>query len=144
MILKIKSVFLRRELLRRLKYFVCIGGIGFLIDGGLLSLLTEIAHLSPYISRSISFPIAVSVTWYLNRRITFFSNASIIKTTEYTRYFVIQIVGACINLGTFGLLLKYIPSFAIHPILPFSVGAFVAMIFNFLGAQYFVFRTRLN
>lgn len=50
---------LRSNLIRRIIAFTIVGGIGFLIDGGIVSLLVEIIKLNPFISRAISFPVAV-------------------------------------------------------------------------------------
>ena len=143
MLLRLVSKFpiLQYKFLRRVTLFVLVGGIGFLIDGGLVTLLVEIINLDPYISRVMSFPCAISTTWYLNRRWTFSANASVRKTAEYTRYVVIQIIGAGINLAIYGLLIANIPSLAVHAILPLAAGSLIAMTFNFLGSQFFVFRS---
>lgn len=128
-------------MVRRIIPFTIVGSIGFLIDGGIVTLLVEIINLNPFISRAISFPIAVTATWFLNRRWTFAADASTRKKAEYSRYFTIQIIGAVINLAIYFILITNIPSLGVHPILPLAVGSLVAMIFNFLGCQLFVFRS---
>jgi putative flippase GtrA len=138
---RLKLLVRRNKFLRQLIFFLLVGGVGFILDGGILTLMTEIGHIDPYASRAVSFPIAVSATWYLNRKWTFRVDSSIKKTTEYTRYFIVQVIGALLNLGIYALLIKFVPLFALHSIIPFAIGAFVAMVFNFLGAYYFVFRS---
>jgi putative flippase GtrA len=124
----------------RIITFAIVGIIGFLIDGGLVTLLVEIINVNAFISRAISFPVAVTATWYLNRRLTFATDASVRKKTEYARYVIIQIIGSAINLTIYVLLIITIPSLAVHPVLPLAAGSLVAMTFNFLGAQLFVFQ----
>ncbi|MDD4972558.1 MAG: GtrA family protein [Paludibacter sp.] len=135
---------MQHKLWARILLFVAIGGIGFVIDGGVLSFLVNLRHLNPYFSRLISFPIAVSVTWYLNRRWTFSSGVYNKKAPEYARYLGVQIIGAIINLTAYGLLLMAFAAFASIPILPLALGALVAMLFNFVGLHFFVFHSRFS
>ncbi|MDD4924766.1 MAG: GtrA family protein [Dehalococcoidales bacterium] len=135
-----KSPVFRRKLSQRIVIFLIVGGVGFVTDGGILTLLTKATLLGPYFSRAISFPIAVSVTWYLNRHLTFVSENYARKGPEYVRYMMIQIIGAVINFVPYSLLIALVPSFASIPILPFAIGSLLAMIFNFLGMHFFVFR----
>ena len=51
--------------------FCIVGGIGFLVDAGILGLLVHGFGADPLLSRLLSFPCAMTVTWYLNRRVTF-------------------------------------------------------------------------
>jgi len=128
-------------MVRRIMPFAIVGGIGFAIDGGIVTLLVEIVNLNPFFGRAMSFPIAVTATWFLNRRWTFAANASTRKKTEYGRYFAVQVIGAAINLAIYFVLITDIPSLGVHPILPLGAGALVAMVFNFIGCQLFVFRS---
>ena len=50
--------------------FLIVGTVGFAIDGGLLYLLVR-TDVDPYLARGLSFPPAVTATWYLNRVWTF-------------------------------------------------------------------------
>ena len=61
----------RVSLLRRLPGFVIVGAIGFLIDAGCLTVLMTGFDFDPYSARAISFTIAVTTTWYMNRRWVF-------------------------------------------------------------------------
>ena len=51
--------------------FAFVGGIGFLIDAGLLALLHYGAGLDPFSSRLISISVSAFTTWRLNRSLTF-------------------------------------------------------------------------
>ena len=51
--------------------FLIVGLIGLSVDSVLFSVLLHVAHLDKAVARAISMPIATSVTWLLNRRLTF-------------------------------------------------------------------------
>ena len=127
-----------RELFR----FGLVGICGFVVDGGLLSLLVTKFGTNPLVARSISFPVAVFTTWLLNRRFTFDVGRSSAKgeVSEYSRYLIVQLAGAAVNLAIYGLLLMLIPMFWHRPLYPLSIAAGFALIVNYLGARHIAFR----
>ena len=127
-------------------YFIFIGGLGFLIDGGLMTLLSKIYLLNIYLSRLASFSVAVLVTWFLNRTLVFKADVDIgmQKAGEYTRYLLVQIVGALTNLIIFTLLILKFQFMKSIPIIPLFIGAFFGLIINFSGSHWWVFRGRFK
>lgn len=123
--------------------FGITGGIGFLIDAGLLTWLVLMHGWDLYAARACSFAAAVTMTWYLNRRFTFVKRASIGCIGEYGRYFVVQIMGALINLSIYVLVIALLPAIRTVPVIPLAMGSAVSMIFNYFGARHFAF-TPLN
>ena len=115
--------------------FVAVGAVGFLIDAGLLAALTHAAGWSPWLARVPSFLTAVTVTWLLNRRLTFAGRGLQSRSLEAIGYGTIQVCGALINLAVFGFCLALFPRLAALPLLPFTAGAAVAMAFNYLAAS---------
>jgi len=127
---------------RDLFRFGMVGGIGFLVDAAALSWLLREGNTVIF-SRGVSFGLAVSVTYLLNRSWTFSSNRRARLHREYLAYLAIQVVGAGINLGVFFIYLKIWPSHVAYPVLPLAAGAIVAMMFNFLASRRLVF-TRMD
>lgn len=123
---------------QRIRSFVLVGGVGFVVEASVLSALIASGWLSPYSGRLVSFPLAVLCTWYLNRRLTFRSNAR--PASEASRYFVVQTTGALINLATYWLLLSVSAVFYRYPLLPFAAGSAVAMLSNYAFSVRWVFR----
>jgi putative flippase GtrA len=122
-----------------IRSFLAVGAVGFLIDAGLLAALTHGAGWSPWAARVPSFTAAVLTTWLLNRRLTFPGRGLQRRSTEALGYGAIQACGAGINLLVFGLCLAVVPRLAATPVIPFAVGAAVAMMFNYLALKLLVY-----
>jgi putative flippase GtrA len=134
---------MNKELVLKVFSFGCVGAVGFAVDAGILSLLVQGAGLNVYLSRVVSFLVAVFVTWLLNRTWVFrrARGPEDDKKREYASYLLVQGGGALINLGVFAALVALHPSLKAHPVIPLAVGSFAAMFFNFAGAQFWVFGT---
>jgi putative flippase GtrA len=128
--------------LRRFSSFVVVGAVGFVVDGGILSTLIHLYGWSHVSARAVSFAVAVTVTWYCNRRWVFSATSD--RAREYGAYLGVQAVGALINLGTYLLLIALFPPLARLPLLPFAAGSALALLFNYSGASRWVFAERLK
>ena len=124
---------------RFLRFFLS-GGVGFLIEAVVLTWLVKSFDLNIYMSRAISFSLAVTSTWLLNRRFTFADLASRDRGGEYSRYFLVQFAGAIINLSVFAGLISAIPALKETPVLPLAAGSAIALFFNFGASRSLVFR----
>jgi putative flippase GtrA/predicted SAM-dependent methyltransferase len=129
-----------RGLASSLGQFMLVGCAGFLVDGSFLTLLVSIAGWTPWEARSVSFPAAVTATWWLNRNFAFKGRGNFGGPVEYAAYVGIQVAGAAINLAVFGLLLQMRPSLAATPLVPLAAGAAVALSFNFTLARVALYR----
>jgi len=127
---------------RRLPGFVIVGAIGFLVDAGVLTLLMTGFGFDTYGARAISFTLAASITWYMNRRWVFDRAAVKISGREYTSYVLVQVIGAVINLAVFVAVIESFPTLEKMPVIPLAIGAAVALIFNFGASSRFVFSER--
>jgi putative flippase GtrA len=122
--------------------FLVVGGIGFCVDGGLLLLLNDGAGWSPLAARSVGFPVAVTVTWWLNRIWTFQTGRSQPVRRQYALYLAIQIVGLAINFSIFALLVRSMPWFAAWPIAALAIGSIVAMFATYILSRRIAFAAR--
>ena len=120
----------------RFSAFVTVGGLGFVIDGGILSLLVHVGEWPHYLARALSFATAVTVTWYCNRHWVF--SRTVDSAREYGAYFSVQAVGAVINLGTYALVIALVPALAALPVVPLAAGAALALLFNYSAARRWV------
>ena len=123
----------------KLPGFVVVGAIGFLIDAGILTLLMTGFGLDHYSARAISFTVAVTFTWYMNRRWVFEKSTASMSGREYSSYLVVQVIGAVINLSVFVAVIEIVPTLTNLPVVPLAVGAVAALLFNFSASSRFVF-----
>ncbi|MCC3704981.1 GtrA family protein [Rouxiella badensis] len=119
--------------------FGVIGGIGFLVDAGVLYLLKD--SLGLYFARVISFICAVIATWLLNRSITFAkSKVTHRRSKEFALYFLVMLVGGCINIGCYVLMVNSSILVREYPILGVAAGSLAGMITNFTFSKKLIYK----
>jgi len=131
---------MRQNISREVITFGVIGTIGFLVDGGLLTLLNSFLNFDLLTSRLCSFSVAVTVTWYLNRNYTFRDQTDEQALHEWTRYAVLNGLGALLNLAIFFWLIFEFSALTVVPLVPLAIAALVATAFNFLVSKYIAFK----
>lgn len=120
--------------------FAIIGAIGFVVDGGILTVLNSVYGVDLLFSRLASYSVAVTVTWYLNRHQTFSENKDRRAALEWGRYAAVNSIGALLNMSIFFSLVHQFQRMAEMPLLPLAIAASIALIFNFLTSKHIVFR----
>lgn len=120
--------------------FSLVGGVGFVVDGGVLHLLVSMAGSDPLLARALSLPLAVWATWWLNRRFTF--EADTPAWTSFGRYVVVSLGGAGVNLCTYTALVLSSSVMASRPVLSLAIASVIALSFNYLGSKHYAFRQR--
>ena len=115
--------------------FCIVGGIGFIVDGGLLQCGIIFLGLGPIIARVPSFLTAVLVTWYLNKNFTF-QNKNKGFLESFPIYISTNSVGLAINFGTYSAGVLLIPFMNQYPLIPLAIGAVIAMFFNYFAARW--------
>lgn len=119
--------------------FLLVGGIGFVVDAGVLSALYHLIGLTLLPARLLSFAAAVTVTWWLNRRITFAAGASSQRWREWRRYTVINGIGGALNLSVFLLLTSHASGPLAQPLPALAAASLIALLFNYTGSRMLVF-----
>ena len=120
--------------------FVVAATVGFIIDAGVVTALVRWLAWGPWQGRFVSFPLAVTATWWLNRRYAFRGTTRGNRRVEYAAYWAIQLAGAVVNFGIYGLCLHAAPALADWPFVPVAIGGLAAMLFNFAVARSTVYR----
>ncbi|MEF0939993.1 GtrA family protein [Rhizobium sp. BR 362] len=127
--------------MKKLLRFLIAGGIGFVVDAGVLHLLLWFTPFGPFVGRALSIPSALLATWFLNRNFTFGrSNRSL--AVEGFRYGSVGLTSALLNYALFSSLLVSAP--ALQPIIALILASAAATAFSFFGYSRFVFRHRQN
>lgn len=121
----------------RLVRFTIVGGLGFVIEAALLTYFATVPAIGSVKGRTISFPLAVATTWWLNRTLTFQSRNN--PRQESFRYFLVQTLGAVANLGVFLTLVTIFPVLHPIPVIPLFIAAIFGLLVNFALSKKFVF-----
>jgi len=126
---------------RRILAFIVVGGLGFVTDALVLTLLVSVFDVNVYLARVLSFLPATLVTWLLNRSWAFRANAAPLdaRQREYMKYFVVQTGGVLVNFAIFSLLVALLPALKQYPVIPLAVGSAFGLIVNYTGSRLWVF-----
>src|SRR5215831_16010460 len=122
--------------------FVLAATVGFIIDAGVVTALVRLLAWGPWEGRFVSFPLAVTSTWLLNRRYAFRGTGHSDRRVEFAAYWAIQLAGAAVNFGIYGLCLHAAPALAAWPFVPVAIGGLAAMLFNFAVARSTLYRAQ--
>jgi putative flippase GtrA len=120
--------------------FVVAAAVGFVVDAGVVTALVRELGWGPWEGRAVSFPLAVTATWLLNRRYAFRGAPRRDQRVEFAAYWAIQLAGAAVNFAIYGLCLHLAPVLARWPFVPVAIGGMAAMLFNFTVARSTVYR----
>jgi len=130
-------------MLRQFFMFALVGAAGFLVDAGTLQFALHMLGLNLYEGRLLSFLVAATFTWQLNRKITFRAAAHHPAAKQWLKFVSANAVGGLINLGVYALLVSRLPLAREHPTLAVACGSIAGLLFNFLASRIIVFRAHV-
>lgn len=122
--------------MKRIARFVAVGGAGFVVDATVLGLLLAFTPLDPFTARFISIAVALTVTWQLNRHLTFGASSRPVAV-EGARYGGIGAATSVVNYLVYALVIWAAPG--LSPLIALAIGSVVAMAFSYLGYSRLVF-----
>jgi putative flippase GtrA len=120
--------------------FTLIGAVGFLVDAGALYLAMAWLGAGHYSGRVVSYAVAASSTWALNRRFTFHAQRSKNWLAEWARFFTTNAAGGIANYVVYATLVASWPLVREWPILGVAAGSIAGLIINFNLGRRVVFR----
>lgn len=120
--------------------FCVVGGVGFVVDAGVLYALVGLAKLDHFTARLCSFLVAVLATWTLNRLWTFRAHAGRNHAKEAGLYFLVQGAGGAVNIATYSLAIAVMPVLERWLVLPLALGTAAGLMINFLGSKHIAFK----
>ncbi|MBU2804312.1 GtrA family protein [Acidithiobacillus ferridurans] len=119
--------------------FALTGIAGFVVDASIVWLLTQF-RINAIIAQGIAFSVAVTVTWWLNRKYTFPNRADHRLLREWLRYVSANSFGAIVNNGIYVVLILTLSLMAHYPVLAVAAGSLAGLILNFTASRALVFR----
>ena len=88
-----------RKLLEQIVKFGIVGVIAFAVDFGVLVFLTEVFHLDPVVSATISFIVSVVFNYVASMRYVFSHREGMSRRREFIIFVVLSAAGLAINDG---------------------------------------------
>jgi putative flippase GtrA len=117
-----------------------VGTIGFVVDSAALLFLTQYLSFAPLPARVLSFVIAATVTWTLNRNYTF-EKAAGAAWREWGKYLLATAFGGACNVAVFKGWIWMTDETAGNLVIGVAVGSIAAMLINFVIAKKLVFKS---
>jgi putative flippase GtrA len=127
----------RSAVLRHWGGFVLAGSIAFVVDSGVLMLLSQGLGMPALVARILAISLAMIVSWLINRTITFPTSAAP-SVAEFARFAAVAWSAAAINYLVFAGLVMSLPK--IHPVAAVAIASLVAMVGSYAGMRFGVFR----
>jgi putative flippase GtrA len=128
----------RAELTRFLRY-CAVGAAGFITDAAVLLALVHGFGANPIVARTISFPLAVMLTFALNQYWTFGGGTRQGLIAAFVAYLGVQGFGLVCNGAIYAILILALPAPFNAPLFALAVAAAVALAVNYGGAKHLVF-----
>ena len=119
--------------------FALAGTAGFLVDASTVLTLSNLAAFDLVSAKLVGFAVAVTVTWIINRNVTFAHRKDERLLREWTRYVSANSFGGLINNGIYMLLVFTWSLPARYPVLAVAAGSLAGMMFNFVSSRCYVF-----
>ena len=120
--------------LRTVVWFGITGVVGFAVDAGLLHALASGWGMNLYLARGCSFTTAATITWVMNRIITFAVPQREARQLagEWAAYFAASLGSGCLNYLVFALAVRTSPLLRELPVIAVALGTLAGMSCNFL------------
>ena len=99
---------LSKEKLRQIFGFLIAGIIGFLLEYAIINYFVQNFEVNAIAPRFLSFPLAVLLTWYINRRLGF-NRQTPPNLSELIRFVRSTALAQATNFISYSIILIYIP-----------------------------------
>lgn len=123
-------------------FFGLSGLVGFIIDAGVVYFLTHFARWEPVPAQLVAFSVAVTITWLINRKITFAQATNAHLLAEWWRYVAANSAGAFIANAVYVTLVLNLVRCSEQPVLALAAGSLAGLLVNFLASRSWVFHPR--
>ena len=123
------------KLVQQFMKFGVVGVIAFVIDYGLLALLTELFGINYLVSATISFTASVVFNYVASMRYVFTHKEGMSRRREFVIFVVLSVIGLLINNGCMWAGVELL---GVHYLLTKIVATAIVMIWNFVTRKIFL------
>ena len=124
-----------KKLLAQFMKFGVVGVIAFVIDYGLLALLTELFGINYLVSATISFTASVVFNYVASMRYVFTHKEGMSRRREFVIFVVLSVIGLLINNGCMWAGVELL---GVHYLLTKIVATAIVMIWNYITRKIFL------
>jgi putative flippase GtrA len=117
--------------------FACVGAITYFVDAGVLIAVLTVVPGRFYLGRVVSYLVAASFAWTLNRRFTFGASGS--RWWQWLPYLLANLSGGLANYAIYAALIAVSPFCRVYPALTVACGSLAGLVLNFAASRRFVF-----
>lgn len=121
--------------------FCVVGALGFVTDFSVLYLAVKWLGAGTLSGRLLSFLVAATVTWKVNRHFTFAKGGKG-SVREWLQYLLLTGIGGLINVGVYQIWLSLTDHGTLNLFLAVVAGSAVAMLFNYMVSKRAVFANK--
>lgn len=125
----------RTTLWQQITRFAVVGGSAFVIDYGIMVLLTELAGFNYLISSGISFTVSVIYNYLLSVHWVFNVTDQRSKTQDFTIFIILSIIGLGINQF---IMWSFVDKLHIYYMISKIGATGVVMVYNFITRKIFL------
>ena len=130
-----------KKLINQIAKFGVVGGLAFLIDYGIMALLTEVFSVNYLLSTTISFIISVIFNYIMSIFWVFDVDQDKNKRTVFTVFIVLSVIGLLLN-DLF--MWVFVDGMMIHYLIAKIIATFLVMIYNFITRKLFLEKRETN
>lgn len=123
--------------------FCVAGAIAFVVDAGVVQALVVGAEWNPYLARVVSYLMAATTAWVLNRRFTFGGSSAPIHH-EYAKYLLLNTAGGLVNYATYAAMVLAFDLVRAMPWIGVAFGSVAGLVVNFGLNRWIVFRRKAD
>lgn len=127
-------------LCRQFMQFGVVGTVGFLIDNAFVYTAHFLFGLGLILAGILSFFVAATGNWFLNRVWTFRGASTGRLHHEWLRYLGTNAIGFVLNRGVYIALITTTAICVVHPVLALAAGSVAGLGVNFVMSRRVVFR----
>ena len=124
-----------KQLIAQFAKFGVVGVIAFVIDYGLMVLLTELFNVNYLISATISFAVSVIFNYVASMRYVFTHKEGLSRRREFIIFVVLSVIGLLVNDA---LMWAGVDLFGISYLLVKIFATAVVMVWNFVTRKIFL------
>jgi putative flippase GtrA len=124
--------------------FTLVGAAGFVVNEAALWIALHGLRFNAYAGGVFSFLVAVTFTWWGNRRLTFSEHAAKRRRSivaEWLAFVAANGFGFLVNYAVYATLIVVGPKPMDNPFLALAFGTVAGLLFNFILSSRIVFRT---